>query len=88
MAHGGFSDLKRRTASDKILCDKGFNIAKNRKYQWYQRVLASIVHKFVNKKTAGGAVKNETMQNKELAEELHKPIIRKFEKRKVHSPLG
>ena len=39
----------------------------------------------VDKKTAGGAVKNETMQNKELAEELHKPITTKLEKRKVHS---
>ena len=33
----------------------------------------------------GGIVKNETMQNKGLDEEPHKPIIRKFEKRKVHS---
>ena len=29
----------------------------------------------------------EVMSNKELAEESHKPIIRKFEKRKVHSPF-
>ena len=35
----------------------------------------------------GGAIKNEFMSNKELAEELHKPFIRKFEKRKVHSPF-
>ena len=33
-----------------------------------------------------GTIKKE-MSNKELAEELHKPIIRKFEKRKVHSPF-
>ena len=39
------------------------------------------------KKFAGGAVKNENMTNQELAEELHKPIIRKFEKRKVYSPF-
>ena len=39
---------------------------------------------FFDKHTAGGAVKNEVMQNKELAEELHKPIIRKFEKEKLH----
>ena len=38
-----------------------------------------------DKKTAGGAVKNDIMQNIELAEQLHKPIVRKFEKRKVHS---
>ena len=39
------------------------------------------------KKTSGETVKNEIISNKELAEELHKPIIRKFEKRKVHSPF-
>ena len=38
---------------------------------------------FLIKKTAGGAVKNEIMQNKELAEKLCKTSIRKFEKRKV-----
>ena len=43
---------------------------------------------FINfsiKKNSGGTFKNEVISNKELAEELHKPIIRKFEKRKVHS---
>ena len=30
-------------------------------------------------------LKNENVSNKELAEELHKPIIRKFKKRKLHS---
>ena len=44
-----------------------------------------MVYKFFDKETSGGAIKNEIMSNKELAEELHKPIIRKFEKRKVHS---
>ena len=44
-----------------------------------------MVYLLFDKKTAGCAVKNEIMQNKELAEELHQPIIRKFEKRKVHS---
>ena len=42
---------------------------------------------FFDKKTSGGTVKNENISNKELAEELHKPIIRKFNKRKVHSPF-
>ena len=36
-------------------------------------------------KFAGSGIKNENISNKELAEELHKPIIRKFKKRKVHS---
>ena len=38
-------------------------------------------------KFAGGAVKNEDTTKQELAEELHKPIVRKFEKRKVYSPF-
>ena len=44
-----------------------------------------MVYKFFNTKTSGGTVKNEIMPTKELAEELQKPIIRKFEKRKVES---
>ena len=43
MAYGDFKDLTRRTTSDKILHDKAFNIAKNTKYDGYQRDLASIV---------------------------------------------
>ena len=46
MAYGDFKDLKRRTASDKILRDKAFNIAKNPKYDGYQRGLVSMVYKF------------------------------------------
>ena len=37
MSYGDFKDLTRRTASDKILRDKAFNIAKNPKYDGYQR---------------------------------------------------
>ena len=40
-----------------------------------------------DKKTSGGMVKNENISNKELAEELHKPVIRIFNKRKVQSPF-
>ena len=50
MASGDFKDLKRRTASDKILRDKAFNIAKNSKYDGYQRGLASMVYTFFDKK--------------------------------------
>ena len=52
MACGNFKDLTRRSASDKILCDKAFNIAKNPKYDGYQRGLASMVYKFFDKKTS------------------------------------
>ena len=41
MAYGDFKDIARRTASDKVLRDKAFNIAKNPKYDGYQRGLAS-----------------------------------------------
>ena len=39
MAYGDFNDLLRRTASHKVLPDKAFNIAKNPKYDGYQRGL-------------------------------------------------
>ena len=45
-AYGDFKDLKRRTFSGKVLRDKAFNIAKNPKYDEYQRGLASMVYKF------------------------------------------
>ena len=52
MACGCFNDLARRTASDKVLRDKAFNIAKNPKYDGYQRGLASMVYKLFDKKSA------------------------------------
>ena len=42
-------------------------------------------HKVFDKKASDGAIKNEDMSNKELAQELHKPIIKKFQKRKIQS---
>ena len=50
MAYGDFKDLSRRTASDRMLHDKAFNIAKNLKCDGYQRELASMVYKFLDKK--------------------------------------
>ena len=72
MAYGDFKDLTGRTGSDKILHDKAFNIAKNPKYDGYQRSLASIIYKFFSdEKTSGSAVKNENVSNQESVEELH-----------------
>ena len=83
MTYGDFKDLKRRTASAKILRGKAFNIAKNPKYDGYQRGLASMVYKYFQKKSTGsGAANNEIIKNLKLAKELHKPIIKKFKKRK------
>ena len=42
---------------------------------------------FLKKRTSGSGIKNENISNTELAEELHKPIIRRFSKRKLHSPF-
>ena len=84
MAYGGFKDLAKITASDKVLRDKEFNIAK---YDRYQRRLTSMVHKYFDKKSASlpdksvsgsGVANNEIKQNLQLREELHKPVIRKF----------
>ena len=76
MAYGYFKNLSRRTASDTILRDKAFNIAKNPKYDGYQCRLASMVYNFFDKETSSGFVKNKNMLNQESAKELHKPIIK------------
>ena len=81
MAYEDFKDLNRRTAADKVLHDQPFNIAKNPKYDRYHRGLASVVYKFFDKKTLVETIKNENI--KELAKEMHKPIIRKFNEIKV-----
>ena len=85
MAYGDFKDLAKRTVADKGLRDKAFNIAKDPKYDGHQRGLASMVYKFFDKKTKGSGVilANKSAikfipQNEQLAEELHKPITRKF----------
>ena len=96
MAYGHFKDLARRTAYDKILRDKAFNIAKNPKYDGYQRGLAFMVYKFFDKKSAAGsgiaatfayksADNTRLESSKQLAKELHKPIIRNFKKTTVYS---
>ena len=66
MACGDFKDLPKRTASDKILCDKAFNIPINPKYNGYQGGLASVVYSFFNKKSLVGTVWSKTLatQNK------------------------
>ena len=88
-AYSDSKDLTKRTVADKILRNRAFNIAKDPKYDGYQRGLASMVYKFFDKKSAGSGARyvniKLTTQNQQLAEEIHKPIIRKFEKRKLHA---
>ena len=89
MAYGKSNDLAKRTQSDKFLRDKVFKMATDPKYDAYQRGLASMVYKFFDKKSAllnkfsGSGIANKS--NYQLTNELHKPIIRKFKKRKVYS---
>ena len=92
MPYGDFKDVARRTASDKVLRNTALNIAKSPKYDGYQRGLASMVYTFFDKKLIGSGVNDKTKQNQrsldlathQLAEELHKPIIRNFLKRAVY----
>ena len=58
--------------------DKAFRIASDPKYDGYQRGLASMAYKFFDKKSSGNGIANEP--NYQLANELHKPITRKFKK--------
>ena len=80
--------MKRITIADKALRDKAFNIAKNPKYDGYQRTFASLFYNFFDKKTLVGTVKTVVICYEELAEELFKLSIRKFEKRNVHTFYG
>ena len=85
MAYGDFKDLSKRTAADKVLRNKAFNIAKDPKYDGYQRGLASMVYRFFDNKMKGSGLSytiKSTPQNKQLPKELHKPIIKKFKKEK------
>ena len=85
MAYGKFEDLAKRTQSDKFVRNKAFEIGNNPRYDGYQRGLVSMVYKLFHKKSAGAAI--TYVLNQQLENELHKPIIRKLEKRKVYSPF-
>ena len=63
-----------------MLKDRAYEITRNRNYDGYQKALASLVYRFFDKKTGSGISVNE-----QLAEELHKPVIKKFRRRKVYA---
>ena len=75
MTYGDFKDTKRRTASDQILRDKTFNIAKNPKYDGYQRLLLWFINFLIKKPQVVVLLITIMILNK--AEELYKPIIKK-----------
>ena len=58
MTYGDFKDLNRSTFADKVLCNEGFNIAKDPKYGGYNRELVSFAYKFFDKETSGSGIKN------------------------------
>ena len=78
-----YKNLTKRTQSDEFLRDKAFKTGSDPKYAWYQRRLASMVYKFLDKKSTGSGIKS--MSNKKFADELQQPIISKFKRRRVYS---
>ena len=84
MAYGKSKDLAKRTQSDKLLREKAFKIASDPKYDGYQRGLASMVYKFFDKKSSGSGV-NAIEPNDQLANELHRQIIKTFKRQKLYS---
>ena len=96
-AYAKYKDVQNRLISDQKLRNSAYDIAGNPKYDGYQRGLASMVYKFLDSKVAPldkkamsgkGNAKHSSLErtgNKILAEELHKPVIKKFNKRKVYS---
>ena len=90
MAYGDFEYLARRAASDKVLRGKAFDIAKNPKYDGYQRGLASMVYKFFDKRFAllsdesvAGSCINMNVNIDKLAEELANHLIKKNKNKKT-----
>ena len=83
-AYADHKDLINRTEADKVLRDKAYDIPSNPEYDGYQRGLASMVYKFFDEKSTGSGIATARSFSI-LADELHKPIIRKFNKRKVYS---
>ena len=81
--YADYKDLLNRTRADKVLRDEAYEIASDSKYDGYQRGLSSMAYKFFDKTTSGSGVIGKS--NVKLADKLHKPIIKKFNKRKVYS---
>ena len=84
MSYGDFKDLTRRTASDKVLPDKAFDISKNPKHDGYQCGVVSMAYTFLHNKSTGTCSHKRTgtginLENQQLAKGLHKPNIKAFD---------
>ena len=77
-AYADHKDLRNRTEADKVLRDKAYDRASNPEYDGYQRGLASMVYKFFDKKSIRSGINSSLI----LANELHKPVIKKLIKEK------
>ena len=86
-AYAKYKDRANTRQSDIVLKNKALKIATDPKVNGYQRGLASMVYKFFNERTKGSGINNKgnLLANSQLAEELHKPIIKIFKRRKVYS---
>ena len=84
MAYAKYIDLTKRIQSGKVLRDKPFEILINPKCDGYQRGFSSMVFKFFDKSSAADSG-IQSMSNQQLANELHKLISQKFERRRVYS---
>ena len=86
-AYSDSKDLAERTISDRVLKDRAYESARNYGYDGYQRALARMIYNVFDKKTWSGAIatnKAVTSVNEQLAKELHKPVNKKFKRRKVY----
>ena len=94
-AYADHKDLTNRNEADKVLREKAYDIASNPEYDGYQRGLASMVYKFFDKKSMAESsalartgsgfkkLKNTALNSSILADEPHKPIIRKFSRHAI-----
>ena len=87
MAYRDFKDLNRRTATDKVLRDKAFNIAKDPKYYGYERGLASMVYKLFDKKFLVVVIKIYIFLIKNYQNNYTKPLLENLIKEKCNRLL-
>ena len=82
-----YKDRLNRRRSVIVLKNEALKIATDPRFNGYQRGLASMVYKFFNERTKGSGINLQanSLNNEILAEELHKPIIKNFKRRKVYS---
>ena len=85
-AYAEYKDRLNRRQSDVVLKNKALKIAMDPRINEYQRGLASMVYKCFDERTKGSGLKYDKKlnENKQLANELHKPIIKNFKRRKEY----